>query len=63
MPELRLYIGAKLIKAHGETKLDPDDILIEGYHVVYPDGYESWSPKKTFETAYRLVTDDEKELI
>ena len=25
----------------------------EGYKVVYQDGYESWSPKDVFETAYR----------
>ena len=25
----------------------------EGYHVVYPDGYESWSPKDVFEKAYK----------
>jgi hypothetical protein len=35
----------------------------EGYHVIYPDGYESWSPKAAFEEAYRLVSPAEKELI
>lgn len=25
----------------------------DGYKVVYPDGYESWSPKEVFEAAYR----------
>ncbi|MCX4298874.1 MAG: hypothetical protein OSJ73_17885 [Lachnospiraceae bacterium] len=25
----------------------------EGYLVKYSDGYESWSPKKQFEEAYR----------
>lgn len=25
----------------------------EGYHVVYADDYESWSPKDVFEAAYR----------
>lgn len=29
---------------------NPND---EGYLVKYPDGYESWSPKKVFEEAYR----------
>lgn len=24
----------------------------DGYKVVYPDGYESWSPKEVFEEAY-----------
>ena len=27
----------------------------DGYKVVYPDGYESWSPKEVFEEAYRPV--------
>jgi hypothetical protein len=31
--------------------------------VVYEDGYASWSPKETFERAYRLVTDAEAALI
>jgi hypothetical protein len=30
----------------------------EGYKVVYPDGYESWSPKDVFESAYMQVGDD-----
>ena len=25
----------------------------DGYKVIYPDGYESWSPKNVFEEAYR----------
>ena len=27
----------------------------DGYKVVYPDGYTSWSPKDVFEEAYRLT--------
>jgi hypothetical protein len=27
----------------------------EGYHVVYGDDYESWSPKKAFEEGYELL--------
>lgn len=34
-----------------------------GYKVIYPDGYVSWSPKETFETAYREITDSELGLI
>ena len=59
------YVGSKAIKAERMTRgqynkyrgwtiptnENPDD---EGYHVVYNDGYESWSPKKQFEEAYRL---------
>lgn len=38
-------------------KVRPDSDEIEdedGYLVVYPDGYKSWSPKKSFEDAYRV---------
>lgn len=27
----------------------------EGYHVVYEDGYHSWSPKNVFEAAYKPI--------
>ena len=67
------YIGTKIIQATPMTKSDfasepgshvpyhgPDQ---EGYKVVYPDGYESWSPKEVFESAYRLVTVDERRMM
>lgn len=58
------YIGTKVIKARPITRGDynklrkwvipanenPND---EGYLVEYEDGYISWSPKLTFESAYR----------
>ena len=31
------------------------DTLVGGYFVVYPDGYESWSPAKQFEDGYELI--------
>lgn len=40
-----------------------DGEYIQGYLVVYPDGYKSWSPKRVFEESYRMVSDKEKELI
>ena len=60
---LKNFIGVKNIKAKPMNRGDynkyrrwtipadenPED---EGYLVVYPDGYESWSPKKQFEDAY-----------
>ena len=62
----KTYIGAKLLKAEpmdrGQYNLyrgwtipsneNPND---PGYLVEYEDGYESWSPKSTFETAYRQI--------
>ncbi len=61
---MQKYIGAKIIEAKEMNRGDynkyrgwtipgnenPDD---EGFLVKYPDGYESWSPKKQFEEAYR----------
>lgn len=71
-PEGELYIGTKLIRA-----LPMDEVTFlhdvkkqgvtnretrPGYKVIYPDGYESWSPKEIFEAAYREVTNSEKSL-
>jgi len=62
------YIGVKVLKDAvamllGEYNrkrgwkmpLDQNPKL-EGYLVVYEDGYESWSPKHQFEKAYRATT-------
>lgn len=61
------YIGTKRIDAEPMTrgeyaKLSGRNSIMtekgesetdEGYHVRYGDGYESWSPKAVFETAYK----------
>ena len=39
------------LKNREHTSLTNDD----GYHVVYPDGYESWCPKAQFEAAGRPI--------
>jgi len=39
---------------------DPDVDNMSGYHVVYEDGYESWSPATTFGDGY-VAIDDETE--
>lgn len=44
---MKHYIGVKHIKAEPMEKDGK-----AGYKVVYPDGYESWSPKEVFEEAY-----------
>lgn len=65
---MKQYIGTKLIEAEPAFRctdnqmrvdiiIDPDEAATyykseEGYRVRYPDGYESWSPKETFEKAY-----------
>lgn len=61
---MKKYIGTKMIEAREMNRGDynkyrgwtipenenPED---EGYLVKYSDGYESWSPKKQFEEAYK----------
>jgi hypothetical protein len=63
------YIGTKLIKARPQTQvniLEDNDgnhipTTVEGYEVIYEDGYTSWSPKKIFEKAY-IKVDSNKNL-
>ena len=66
MPEYKKYIRCHIVKATPMTRGDynkyrgwaipanenPND---EGYHIVYPDGYESWCPKAQFEAAGRPI--------
>ena len=75
----RCYIGTKIVRAEPMTQLvaqhdgllradtvveiGPDGISAAGYKVVYEDGYTSWSPRETFERAYRLVTPSELALM
>ena len=55
------YIGCKMVAAEpckawkdmGTHKVGED-----GYKVIYPDGYVSWSPKEVFEKAYMQVGDN-----
>lgn len=68
------YIGCKIIKAKPMTNKEfhyfkhkahfsDNEKVIEGYLVEYPDNYISWSPKATFENAYREITNSELNLI
>jgi hypothetical protein len=74
MNEFGLFIGCKLIKAKLMSehefinKIKNEDIPQgkenrDGYLVIYPDGYKSWSPKSVFQNAYRTVTTSEIQLI
>ena len=59
---MKAYVGTKIIKAEPmddiefnskfKNKTSSDRPAIPGYHVRYPDGYDSWSPKPVFEGAY-----------
>ena len=61
---MKQYIGTKIIQAEPAYRVDGEVFvktnivpcgyeIEDGYKVVYPDGYESWSPKDVFEAAYR----------
>ena len=68
MEDLKTFIGVKMVQAKpmshyqflSEIKKVNNTAAMnelygpnqEGYLVVYPDGYKSWSPKDTFESAY-----------
>lgn len=65
---LKTYIGTKTVKAMPMSKGEafdanllrdesilPENRNIPGYKVVYPDGYQSWSPADTFREAYKLA--------
>lgn len=64
------YIGFKMIQAEPMTDFgfnvlqkggiakDFCGVQAEGYKVVYPDGYTSWSPKAAFEKAHMRVGDN-----
>lgn len=61
---MKKYIGVKLVQAEPMArKRESGHILADtgyedGYKVVYPDGYESWSPKEVFEKAYLQIGDN-----
>ena len=54
MSEPKYYIGCKRVQAYPESS--PEGA--QGYAVIYPDGYKSWSPKEVFESAYLEMGDD-----
>ena len=51
------YIGTKIVSAWAAEKDGQP-----GYGVKYEDGYTSWSPKETFEAAYRDIEGDTQAL-
>jgi hypothetical protein len=74
MQKMPAYVGTKIVcampmtrEAFSQRKLERDqgqgDQGEDGFLVVYPDGYESWSPKEAFEGAYRPVSPAEARLV
>ena len=55
------YVSTGVILAEPMTNIDAGDLLgkdfgegeKEGYHVIYPDNYESWCPAVSFEKTHR----------
>lgn len=69
---MKAFIGVKIILAEPMDELAYHQSRGQdfsgsenraGYKVVYPDGYMSWSPKATFEEAYRQVSSGEVRVI
>ena len=55
---MKKYIGTKIIMAEPAKAMKDygaHNIGDDGYKVVYPDGYESWSPKDVFEKSYKPI--------
>lgn len=66
---MKKYIGTKQIEAEPMTmgeadknrliavgeKLSKEEQSIEGYHIKYDDGVESWLPKDVFENTYKVA--------
>lgn len=52
---MKQYIGTELVEAEPQQMGGR-----EGYRVRYAGGYESWSPKEVFETAYLALTVNEE---
>lgn len=69
---MNTYIGTKLVEAEPAFRctdsrmrvdiiVDPDEAATyykseKGYCIRYPDGYESWCPKETFDRYYLQLT-------
>lgn len=60
MPEYKKYLRCHMVEAQPMTRGDynklrgwelprNEEAAEEGYHVLYPDGYQSWCPKEAFE--------------
>lgn len=56
------YRGAPVVSVEADGA-DVTTGITPGYHVRYPDGYDSWSPKEVFEESYRLVNRNEQNTV
>ena len=63
---MKKYVSRKVVQAEPMNELQAVELGYarpnednhewrEGYHVLYPDGYHSWCPKKQFEESSRCA--------
>lgn len=60
----RIGVDWDWLKRHADNLTTLDDIgrkLTGGYYVIYPDGFTSWSPAKSFEEGYTEPSLDPKD--
>ena len=60
---METYIGTKIIEAEPCKAWKRSGAYLkgaEGYKVIYPDGYVSWSPKDIFKGTYKLYKEGDK---
>ena len=72
---MKTYVGTKIIQAEemseyqwrrisggqlGPAKNAAESQARAGYHVIYEDGYQSWSPRDVFEKAYHEFLPDNR---
>ena len=46
--------GEVVVQDH-DLELTTAKTVLNGYKVIYEDGYESWSPREVFEKCYRRI--------
>ncbi len=61
---LKTFIGTKIVRAEPEARSsDGKKPKVDGYRVIYDDGYVSWSPQDVFDRCYREIIPAEADMI
>lgn len=71
---MKAYIVTQIVQAEPMDEFEflreyrpneplPGRVEKPGYRVVHADGYVSWFSQSVFEEVFRLISNDEKELI
>ena len=68
---MKAYISSKVVQARPMTSEEFGEKVraipnlrgtVDGYYLLYPDGYPSWIPKEEFERVYRELSRGELQL-